>query len=88
LPSSLLLANFFGNLEGFNPLPNNNNNPPSGGLNPNVAALINALIGMNLTGGYFLREESFIKPTKFRETEIEDLNEWLKRFNRIVEANQ
>jgi len=42
---------------------------------------------MNLTGGYYLRKGSFIKLTKFGETEIEDPNEWLERFNRIAEVN-
>ena len=43
---------------------------------------------MNLTGGYYPREGSFIKPTEFGGTETEDPNEWLEKFNRIVEANQ
>ena len=42
---------------------------------------------MNLTGGYYPREGSFIKPTEFGGTETEDPNEWLEKFNRIVEAN-
>ncbi len=57
-------------------------------LDPNVAALVNALTEMNLTGGYYPREGSFIKLTEFERTEMEDTNEWLKRFNRITEANQ
>ncbi len=81
-----LSVNPFENLGGGNPLPNNNNLPP-GGLDLNVAALVNALTGMNLTGGYYLRKGSFIKLTKFGETEIEDPNEWLERFNRIAEVN-
>ncbi len=43
---------------------------------------------MNLIGGYYLREGSFIKLTEFGRTEIKDLNKWLERFNRIVKANQ
>ncbi len=65
--------------------PANINNP--GGLDPNVAALINALTGMNIGGGYAPREGSFVKPGEFGGTETEDLNEWLERFNRIAEAN-
>ncbi len=42
---------------------------------------------MNLTKGYYLRERSFIKLTEFERTETEDPNKWLKRFNRIAEAN-
>ena len=62
-------ANLFENLGGDN-LPSNNNNP-LGGLDPNVAVLVNVLTGMNLTEGYYLREGSFIKPTKFGGTETE-----------------
>src|SRR6266498_3545473 len=62
-----------------------NNNP--GGLDPNVAALVNALTGMNIGGGYAPREGSFVKPGEFGGTETEDPNEWLERFNRIAEAN-
>ena len=71
-------VNLFDNIEGFNPLPNNNNNSSSKGLNSNVAALVNALTGINLIGEYYPREESFIKPTEFGGTEIEDSNKWLK----------
>ena len=74
-------ANLFGNIGGGNLLPNNNNNPSSGGLDPNITVLVNALTGMNLIGGYYLREGSFIKPIEFEETKIEDPNEWLERFN-------
>ncbi len=58
-----------------------------GGLDPNVAALVNALTGMNIRGGYASREGSFVKPGEFGGTETEDPNEWLERFNRIVKAN-
>ncbi len=87
LPLSPLSVNLFGNIGGFNPPPNNNKNLSPGGLDLNVTALVNALTGMNLMGGHYLREGSFIKLTEFRETETEDLNEWLERFNRIAEAN-
>ncbi len=63
----------------------NINNP--GGLDPNVAALVNALTGMNIGGGYASREGSFVKSGEFGETETENPNEWLERFNRIAEAN-
>jgi len=36
---------------------------------------VNALTGMNLIGGHYLREESFIKPTEFEGTKTEDSNE-------------
>ncbi len=65
--------------------PGNMNNP--GGLDPNVAALVNALTGMNIRGEYASKEGSFVKPGEFGGTEIEDPNEWLERFNRIAEAN-
>ena len=53
--------------------PANINNP--GGLDPNVAALINALTGMNIGGGYTPRKSSFVKPAEFGRTETKDLNE-------------
>ena len=65
----------FGNIGGFNLLLNNNNNLSSGRLDSNIAALINALIGMNLTERYYLREGNFIKSTKFGRTKTENLNE-------------
>ncbi len=43
---------------------------------------------MNLTGAHYPREGSFIKLTEFGKTETENPNEQLKRFNRIVKANQ
>ncbi len=86
-PLSSSSVNLFDNIGGFNLPSNNNNNPSLGGLNLNIVVLVNALIGMNLTKRYYLRERSFIKLTEFEETEMENLNEWLKRFNRIVEVN-
>src|SRR6266508_610439 len=65
--------------------PEGGGNP--GGLDPNVAALVNTLTGMNIGGGYAPREGSFVKPGEFGGTETEDPNEWLERFNRIAEAN-
>jgi len=75
-------------LKGFNPSPNNNNNSLSGGLDPNVAVLVNALTGMNLIGRHYLKERSIIKLIEFGGTEIEDPNKWLERFNRIAKTNQ
>src|SRR6266540_6508447 len=46
--------------------PENINHP--GGLDPNVAALVNALTGMNIGGGYAPREGSFVKPGEFGGT--------------------
>src|SRR6266498_2511056 len=66
-----------GNPENINP----------GGLDPNIAALVNALTGMNIGGGYVPKEGSFIKLGEFGGTETEDSNEWLERFNQIAEAN-
>src|SRR6266540_4340724 len=59
--------------------PEGGGNP--GGLDPNVAALVNVLTGMNIRGGYAPREGSFVKSAEFGETETEDPNEWLERFN-------
>src|SRR6266498_4942485 len=54
-------------------------NPPLGGnargLDPNVAALVNALTGANLGVNHVERESNHVKPTEFRGTEAEDLNE-------------
>jgi len=76
-----LSINTFGLGEGFNLLLNNNNNPSLGELDLNIIALVNALTGMNLTREYFLKKESFVKSIKFAETETENSNKWLKRFN-------
>ncbi len=71
-----LLINIFRFGEGFNlSLDNNNNNNLSlEGLDPKVILLVNALIGLNLTKGYYLKEGSFIKLTEFERTKIENLN--------------
>ncbi len=69
---------------GFNPSPGRNVE----GLDPNVAALVNALIGANLGINHIERESNHIKLTEFRRTEAEDPNEWLEWYNRIVEANK
>src|SRR6266542_2574083 len=69
---------------GFNPPPGGN----AGGLDPNVAALVNALTGANLGVNHVDRESNHVKPTEFGGTEVEDPNEWLERYNRIAEANK
>ncbi len=76
-PLSSLLSppGFKGGLgEGFNLPPRGNVR----GLDPNVAALVNTLIGANLGINHVKRESNHIKPTKFRGTEAEDPNEWLE----------
>ena len=45
------------------------------GLDPNVAALINALAGVNLGINHVDRESNHVKLTEFRGTEAEDPNE-------------
>src|SRR6266498_1387063 len=83
--SPLLPSGFGGGLGGgFNPPPRGN----VGRLDPNVAALVNALIGANLGINHVDRESNHVKPTEFRGTEAEDPNEWLERYNRIAEANK
>ncbi len=69
---------------GFNPPPGGN----AGGLDPNVAVLVNTLTGANLGINHVDRESNHVKPTEFRETEAEDPNKWLKCYNRIAEANK
>src|SRR6266540_2217171 len=56
---------------GFNPPPGEN----AEGLDPNVAALVNALTGANLGINYIKRESNHVKPTEFRGIEAEDPNE-------------
>src|ERR1044071_8289827 len=63
------------------------------GLDPNVAALVAALGGINwgtgrATGNIPERELSFIRPTEFAGTESEDPNDWLERYNRIADTNK
>ena len=71
-PSPLLpLPEFEGGLGGgFNPLPEGN----AGGLDPNVAALVNALIEANLGINYVERKSNYVKLTEFGEIEVEDPN--------------
>src|SRR6266540_2684757 len=87
-PSSLLplpSPGFGGGLGGgFNPPPGGN----AGGLDPNVAALINALTGANLEVNHVERESNHVKLIEFGGTEAEDPNEWLECYNRITEANK
>ncbi len=75
LPPSLLPPEFRGGLGGgFNLSPERNVE----GLDPNVAALVNALIGANLGINYAKRESNHVKLTEFEGTEAEDPNEWLE----------
>ncbi len=69
---------------GFNPLPGGN----AKGLDPNITALVNALAGANLEINHAEKESNHVKPTEFGETEAEDPNEWLERYNRIAKANK
>ena len=73
LPLPLLLPpGFGGGLGGdFNPSSGGN----AGGLDPNVAALVNALIEANLGVNYAERESNHVKPTEFGRMEVEDPNE-------------
>ncbi len=67
----LLPPGFRGGLKGgFNSLSRRN----AGGLDPNVAVLVNVLIGANLEINHVERESNHIKLTKFRRTEAEDPN--------------
>src|SRR6266540_2504335 len=71
----LPLPGFGGGLGGgFNPPPEGN----AGGLDPNVAVLVNALAGANLGVNYVERESNHVKLTEFEETEAENSNEWLE----------
>ncbi len=53
------------------------NSPPGNtkGLDPNVAALVNALTGANLEINHIERESNHVKSTEFGGTEAEDPNE-------------
>ncbi len=74
-PLLLLLPGFRRGLGGgFNPPPEGN----ARGLDPNVAALVNALTGANLGINHIERESNHVKLTEFRRTEAEDSNEWLE----------
>ncbi len=84
-PPPLPPSEFGGGLgEGFNPPPGGN----IGGLDLNVAALVNVLTGANIGINHVERESNHVKLTEFGGTEAEDLNEWLERYNRIAEANK
>jgi len=56
---------------GFNPLPEGN----AGGLDSNVAALVNALTGANLGINHIDRESNHVKLIEFGGIEAEDPNE-------------
>ncbi len=72
LSSLLLSSGFEGGLEGgFYPLSGGN----AEGLDPNVVALVNALIGANLGINHVERESNHVKSTEFRGTEAKDSNE-------------
>ena len=83
----------YGQAGGSNPPNNPPNNPLTGGLDPNVVALINAMGGLNweMAGGVNPaqeRELSLIRPAEFSGRETEDPNDWLERYNRIADANK
>src|SRR6266498_30591 len=63
---SLLSSGFGGGLEGGFNLPSEGN---AGGLDLNVAALVNALTEANLGINYIDRESNHVKPTEFGRTE-------------------
>ncbi len=84
-PPPLLLPGFGEGLGGgFNPPLGKN----LGGLDPNVAALVNVLIGANLGINHVKKESNHIKLTEFGEIEAEDPNKWLECYNRIAEVNK
>ncbi len=75
LPPLLPPSGFKEGLErGFNPLSEGN----TGGLDPNVAALVNALTGANLGINHGEKESNHIKPIEFEKTEAEVPNKWLE----------
>ncbi len=77
LPSLLPPSGFEGGFGGgFNPPPEGN----AGGLDLNVAALVNALTGINLGINHVERELNHVKLTEFRRTEAEDPNEYFAEF--------
>jgi len=55
---------------GFNLPPGGN----AGGLDPNIAVLVNALTGANLGVNHVERESNHVKITEFEGTEAEDPN--------------
>ncbi len=48
------------------------------GLDPNIVALVNALIEANLGINHVKRESNHVKPIEFRGIEAEDSNKWLE----------
>jgi len=74
-PPPLPPLEFRGGLEGGFNLPSEGN---ARGLNPNVIALVNALIEANLEINHVERESNHVKPIKFGKIEAEDPNKWLK----------
>ncbi len=84
-PPLLSLSGFKEGLRGGFNLPLREN---AKGLDPNVVALVNALIGANLGINYVKRESNHVNPIKFGGIEVENPNEWLEWYNRIAEANK
>src|ERR1043166_2058336 len=81
-----------------NPRRNNRNNRNTrnndySNLDPNIAALANAvaLLATNNsnseTGGTFQHELNIVRPNKFSGKESEDPVEWIEQFNRAADAN-
>ncbi len=84
-PLPLPPSGFGRGLEGdFNSPPGGN----AGGLDLNIAVLVNALTGANLGINHVERESNHVKLTEFRGTKAEDPNKWLECYNRIAEANK
>ena len=46
------------------------------------------MTGANLRINHIEKKSNHIKLTEFKDTEAEDPNEWLERYNRIIEANR
>ncbi|SRR6266542_2228467 len=81
----LLLLEFGEDLEkGFNLSPRKNLR----WLDPNMVILVNALIEINFRVNHVERESNYIKLIEFRKIEVEDLNEWLKKYNKIIKINK
>jgi len=84
-PPPLPPPEFRGGLGGdFNPLSGGN----AEGLDPNVAALVNTLTGVNLGTNHVERKANHVKLIEFGGIEAEDPNEWLEHYNRIAEVNK